>query len=455
MVHDNTTTDKTAPTTTGTDDVEAAAAALQATGAASVLRPELTGQPAAGADSDKAASDQAARDRRTAEKLQGSKLHALASHDPADFAVPSGRDEEWRFTPLRKLRGLADGSAAPDGKVVVEVDAAPEISVEQVARGDARLGATYTPFDRVAATAFASFETATVITVPRDAVVTQPTVVTVRGEGVGGAAYGHLLVDVEAFASAVVVLDHQGSATYADNVELAVGDGASLTFVSLQDWADDAVHLGHQHVRLGRDARVKHVAVTFGGEVVRLFPSVAYGDTGGDAELIGMYFADAGQHLEHRLYVDHALPHCRSNVVYKGALQGATARSVWIGDVLIRPEAEGISTFELNRNLILTDGARADSVPNLEIQTGEIEGAGHASTTGRFDDEQLFYLMSRGIPEGEARRLVVHGFFAELVGRIGVPELQERLLTAIEAELEATLVAPDSTTQRTPVGAST
>jgi len=372
-----------------------------------------------------------------ADKLEGSKLHPLASHNPADFPLPTGREEEWRFTPLAKLRGLADGSATPDGKVVVEVDAAPEVRVEHVVRGDPRLGVIYIPFDRVAASAFASFETATVLTVPRDTAATQATVVTVRGEGGSGAAYGHLLVTVEPFASAVVVLDHQGSATYADNVELAVGDGASLTFVTVQDWADDAVHLGHQHVRLGRDARVKHVAVTFGGAVVRLFPSVSYAATGGDAELIGMYFADSGQHLEHRLYVDHSQPRCRSNVVYKGALQGATARSVWIGDVLIRPEAEGISTFELNRNLILSDGARADSVPNLEIQTGEIEGAGHASTTGRFDDEQLFYLMARGIPEDEARRLVVHGFFAELVARIGVPELQERLLAAIETELAA------------------
>src|SRR5690606_8290564 len=130
---------------------------------------------------------------------------------------------------------------------------------------------------------------------------------------------------------------------------------------------------------------------------------------------------------------------CRSRVAYKGALQGAGAHTVWIGDVLIRANAENTDTYELNRNLVLSDGGRADSVPNLEIETGLIEGAGHASTTGRFDDEQLFYLRSRGIPEPDARRLVVRGFFAELIQEIGVPEIEERLIAAIEAELEASM----------------
>jgi nitrite reductase/ring-hydroxylating ferredoxin subunit len=165
--------------------------------------------------------------------------------------------------------------------------------------------------------------------------------------------------------------------------------------------------------------------------------NATYAGPGGSFEGLGVYFADAGQHLEHRLFVDHAAPHCRSNVEYKGALQGDTAHTVWVGDVLIRASAEGTDTYELNRNLLLTDGARADSVPNLEIETGEIEGAGHASATGRFDDEQLFYLMARGIPEDEARRLVVHGFFASVVGRIGVAEVEERLMEAIERELSA------------------
>jgi Fe-S cluster assembly protein SufD len=231
------------------------------------------------------------------------------------------------------------------------------------------------------------------------------------------------------------VLDHAGSATYADNVEFVVGEGASLSVVSLQDWDDDAVHLSHHHAQLGKDASFSHAVVTFGGGVVRLAPSVEYAGPGGDAELLGLYFADAGQHLEHRLFVDHGQPHCRSRVEYKGALQGDSAHSVWIGDVLIQPAAIGTDTYERNRNLLLTEGARADSVPNLEILTGEVVGAGHASTSGRLEDEHLFYLMARGIPRDEARRLVIRGYFGELVGRIEVPELRARITAAVEHEL--------------------
>jgi Fe-S cluster assembly protein SufD len=191
-------------------------------------------------------------------------------------------------------------------------------------------------------------------------------------------------------------------------------------------------------IRVGRDARVRSMDVTLGGDLVRLVKTVEYAGTGGDAELLGLYFADAAQHLEHRLFIDHAVPNCRSRVTYKGALQGDSAHTVWVGDVMIRAAATGTDTYELNRNLLLTPEARADSVPNLEIETGEIVGAGHASATGRFDDEQLFYLQSRGIPADEARRMVVRGFFADVLQQIGVPALEERLLAAVEAELERT-----------------
>ncbi|HEX2804762.1 MAG TPA: Fe-S cluster assembly protein SufD, partial [Kineosporiaceae bacterium] len=257
----------------------------------------------------------------------------------------------------------------------------------------------------------------------------------------GGLEFGHLLVAAERGSSATVVVDFRGSGAFADNVELDVADGAALTVVSIQSWDDDAVHLSAHHARLGRDAKLKHVVVNLGGEVVRITPSARFTGPGGEIELIGLYFADAGQHFEHRLFVDHAVPHCRSNVVYKGALQGDGAHTVWVGDVLIRAEAEGTDTYELNRNLVLTDGARADSVPNLEIETGEIVGAGHASATGRFDDEQLFYLQARGIPEVEARRLVVRGFFNELIQKIGVPDVEQRLIAAIEAELASSIEA--------------
>ena len=368
------------------------------------------------------------------------RLHEHRSYDPADFAVPSGREEEWRFTPLRRLRGLhTDNPPVPAGQVTVEVDPAPEVKVLTAERGSSMLGRTFIPADRVSARAYASFDEATVITVPAEADASRPTVVTVTGHGQDSAGYGHLLVQAEPFSRAVVVLDHRGSATYADNVELVAGDGAALSVVSLQDWADDAVHLTQHYATLGRDARLRHTAVTLGGSVVRLAPSVRYAGPGGDAELTGLYFADAGQHLEHRLFVDHDVPRCRSRVTYKGALQGEDAHAVWIGDVLIRPGASGTDTYEYNRNLVLTDGTRVDSVPNLEILTGEIVGAGHASASGRLEDHHLFYLMARGIPFEEARKLVIRGFFGQLIATIEVPELRDRITEAVEAELTKSL----------------
>ena len=365
------------------------------------------------------------------------RLHEHGSYDPADFPVPHGREEEWRFTPLRRLRGLhTDAPPVPTAKVTVEVDPAPEVKAYTAERGGHLPGRSFIPVDRVSARAYASFDEATVILVPAEADASRPTVVTVTGHGSDGAGYGHLLVQAEPFSRAVVVLDHRGSATYADNVELVVGDGASLSVVSLQDWADDTVHLTQHYATLGRDARLRHTAVTLGGSVVRLAPSVRYGAPGGDAELTGLYFADAGQHLEHRLFVDHDVPRCRSRVTYKGALRGEDAHAVWIGDVLIRPEATGTDTYEYNRNLVLTDGTRVDSVPNLEILTGEIVGAGHASASGRLEDHHLFYLMARGIPFAEARKLVIRGFFGQLIDTIEVPELRDRIARAIEAELE-------------------
>lgn len=364
-----------------------------------------------------------------------SRAEQFASYDVDAFEVPGGREEIWRFTPMKRLRGLHDGSAVVSGELLVEVDGL-DVRVETVGRDESRLGQGGVPADRIAAQAYSSFGSATIITVPRE-VRAATTTVKITGPGEGKAAYGHLQIRAEQFAEGVVVLDHRGSGTVADNVEIIVGDGAKLTVVSVHDWADDAVQVSSHLAKLGRDATLRHHLIALGGDLVRVSPTVVYAGPGGDAELNGLYFADAGQHIELRTFADHAQPNCKSNVVYKGALQGADAHSVWIGDVLIRAAAEGTETFELNRNLVLTEGARADSVPNLEIETGEIAGAGHASATGRFDDEQLFYLQARGIPEGVARRLVVRGFFHELLMKIDVPEIRERLEAAIEAELEA------------------
>jgi Fe-S cluster assembly protein SufD len=378
-----------------------------------------------------------------------SSLHPAGSANPDDFAVPAGREEEWRFTPLSRLRGLHK-EAPFDGAVSVTVEAAPEVTVEQADLSEReRLAHPFLPMDRVSARAYAAAGTATVLTVPKEATASAPTYVRVTGngaftsEGTVQAAAGHVVIDVQPYGRATVVIDQTGSATYADNVEIHVADGGQLTVIALADWAADTVQVAHHVATLGKDARLTHFAVTLGGSLVRLSPTIRYAAPGGDAELYGITFATAlpghkgGQHLEARLFIDHDTPNCRSRVGYKGAVSGEGAHTVWIGDVLIRPQATGTDSYEYNRNLILSDHAHADSVPNLEILTGEIAGAGHASANGRLEDEHLFYLQARGIPFEEARRLVIRGFFGELVARIGVPELEERIAGQIEAELSA------------------
>jgi len=371
-----------------------------------------------------------------------SHLHPIGSFDVADHPVPTGKEEIWRFTPLRRLRnlhadagfqpGVTDRSwTAPDG---VDVTVITEPDAVRALRG----AAGYLPTDRMSARVLAELPATLLVDVPAETQAKDPIVLTLKGSDAAVTEAGHVVVRVGAFANADVVLVHEGSTTLGQVVEIDVADGAQVTVTSLQEWADDTVHLAHHHIRLGRDARVKHAVLTFGGDLVRVSTSADYAGPGGELELLVLYFADAGQHLEHRLFVDHAVPHCKSRALYKGALQGASAHTVWIGDVLIRKAAEGTDTYEMNRNLVLTQGARADSVPNLEIETGEIVGAGHASATGRFDDDQLFYLLSRGIPSDIARRLVVRGFFGEVLLKVGVPMVVERATATIERELAYT-----------------
>jgi len=366
----------------------------------------------------------------------GSPAERFTSTDPDAFGVPTGREETWRFTPMKRMRALLDG-APSDARLTWTTDLPEGVELTGVPAGHPLLEGLPEPADRLAALTRARSNGATVVRVAKEAQLDRPVTLGLAGTGSDEVVWGQLVVEVGAFAKATVVLDHSGLAKYSGGVSVLVGDGAQVNLVSVQDWAPGAVHGGQYDAVVGRDATFKQVVVTLGGDLVRLVSNVQYAGPGGSADLFGVYFADETQHQEHRLWVDHGVPNCRSNVLYKGALQGEDARTVWIGDVRIRPAATGTETYELNRNLVLTDGARADSVPNLEIETGEIVGAGHASATGRFDDEQLFYLCSRGIDAETARRLVVRGFFADVVQLIGLPELQDRLMGTIEARLGA------------------
>jgi len=345
----------------------------------------------------------------------------------SDIAIPLGREEEWRFTPLSRLHHLHTLNEAHQF-VSFKVDAPAGVEIQETS-ADREFPAA----DRIAAAAANLNRQVLDISVSKEAVFDEP--ILVRINGGAGQSVGRFQVRIGSYAKAQIILDHTGSGAQAVAGHFIVGDGAHLTIVSVQDGERDHVLAGQHAITLGRDSHVTHVVVTLGGDLVRLVTTVEYTQPGGDAVLSGAFFTDTHQHHEHRLFVDHSLPHCRSDVMYKGVLQGEGAHSVWIGDVLIRGNAVGTSTYEINRNLLLTDGARADSVPNLEIETGEIEGAGHASATGRFDEEQIFYLTSRGIPEVEAKRLVVRGFLTEVIERIPVSDIRDRLMAGVERRL--------------------
>lgn len=350
-----------------------------------------------------------------------------------NYLTPTGREEAWRFTPLKRLRGLHDGTveislrssliakdALPSGVRFVREELSPlatsdDAIIERI-RGNS--------LEVAHLSISANTELKGAIFLGR------------LGGALDSAELSRVRISLGAHAMATVVVENTGDTILAEDLEISLAPGSSLTFVTLQEFESKSVYAARHHAVIDKDAVFKSITVTVGGDVVRILPTVEFIAPGGSAELLGVYFATAGQFFEHRMHVDHAVPKAKSRVNFKGALSGRDAHTVWIGDVLIRAVAEGTDTYELNRNLLLSDGARADSVPNLEIETGEIVGAGHASTTGRFDDEQLFYLMSRGITLEDARRLVVRGFFNEIITEIGNETIQERLMNRIDAELE-------------------
>lgn len=353
----------------------------------------------------------------------------------ADFPEISNREEQWRYISADRLGGL-DKADLVEFSGDIETTLAEGVETSWIDFSHNLFGAAGVPEDRVAAAGWEAAKAAYLISIPSFVTGSAQTMVTINSLNADPAAL-HLIVEAKRGSDAVLVIDHRGDAVLSENIEFLVEDQATLTVVSIQDWNTGSIHNGAQYALLGKDSRFKHVMITLGGSVVRMTPSAYFGASGADVALYGLYFADSGQYLEHRIFVDHSTPNCKSRVTYKGALQGEKAHTVWVGDVLIRAAAEGTDTYELNRNLLLTDGSRADSVPNLEIETGQIQGAGHASASGRFDDEQLFYLQARGLPERDARRLVVRGFLMEVVQQIGVAEIEERLALSIEAELES------------------
>ena len=352
-----------------------------------------------------------------------------------DFPEVSKLQDIWRYIPTERLRGLDAEVMGEIGEEEIVLRLQQGVTASWIPSTDSRVGTAGLPEDRVSAAGWTNASKTLLIELPSNQELSEASFIKVVPSSIEAKAL-HILLVVGKHSKATVVLDHIGVGVVAENVEILLEDGAELNFVSLQEWEAGSTHISSQFSKLGRSARLKHVVVSMGGDLVRVVPSVALSSAGAEVNMYGVYLADTGNYFEHRPYVDHIAENCVSNVAYKGALQGAGAHTVWVGDVLIRESAVGTDTYELNRNLLLVDGARADSVPNLEIETGKIAGAGHASASGRFDDQQLFYLMARGIDEVTAKKLVVRGFLSEVIQKIEIEDVEQRLIAAIETELE-------------------
>lgn len=351
------------------------------------------------------------------------------SFNAFEFQVPTGREEEWRFSPIEGLRKFFElneqaGSVIGHGSAALTVIAHADISTRSI------------PSDLPSAIARTGVQQGNLIEIPAEAQLVEPIVIDLTSDS--SLAYQHVEIVAGPFSTATVVLRQLLTGDVNGTIAATLGDGANLTVITVLEGELTPAYAMHMPVFVGRDATYVGALAALAGGAVRINSTVEYLSTGGRAELLGAFLAETGQHIEQRVFVHHDQPHCTSDVLYKGALMSPGARSAWIGDVLVSKQAIGTDTHQVNRNLLLSEGARADSVPNLELETGEIVRAGHASATGRFDDEQLFYLQSRGLPLEVARQLVVRGFFADVLSRIGNVEWRNTLLTQISERLGIT-----------------
>ncbi len=351
------------------------------------------------------------------------------SRDIEDFEVPNGREEEWRFAPIKKLGDFFEPAVwGSDGRAGEH-----NASCEFVEIHDPHLSQTCVPTDRPSAIARAKATHAVLITIAKESVHSSSILVNLKTAGENN--YIHVEVHAGAFSKAQVVHIHETSGNVNESMLSFLVDQAELAMFSVTDAQTAVLQHLHWFTEVGRDPNFIGLSITLGGGVIRTVPTVTYRAPGGKAAMLGAFLLTGHQFQEHRILADYTQPHATSNLIYKGALSGQGAHSVWIGDVLVRRAATGIETYELNRNLLLTDGPRAASVPNLELETGDVVGAGHASATGRFDNEQLFYLQSRGIPDAIARLLLVRGFFVDVLSKIDDPDLSAFLMRGIESKI--------------------
>jgi Fe-S cluster assembly protein SufD len=273
--------------------------------------------------------------------------------------------------------------------------------------------------------------------VPRNKVLELPLHVVMYNTN-SGASLGHVLVVCDDNAQVTMQVeyasaDHDMQSSYIGATELLVGDASNLTYVALQDWDRQTYEFSHQRARIGRDANLDWIIGTMGSRLTKSYLEIDIDGLGATARMSGFFFADKNQHFDLDTQQNHNSPMTTSDLLFKGAGKD-TARTVWQGMIKSLPEMQKIDGYQACRNLLLGDEVRMDGIPGLEIEADDV-ACSHAATFGTLEEEPIFYLMSRGIPRNEAQRMVIEGFFDELLERIPFERVRERLQAAIEAKI--------------------
>lgn len=392
--------------------------------------------------------------------------------------MPSQETEEWRYTDVSELdlelmpfsqgggpeamtRHGVLASAGTGERAGLQVQRNSEVISTRLAEGLAERGVWFGDLDRAVlerpelvephlhglvasdrskfTALHAAFRTGgTFLFVPRDVQIELPLQTLTYLDADRAAVFPHTLIVADEGAE-VTFIDRYASPALSNAlcdaaVEIYAGPGTRVRYVALQEYGEGVQHLSVQRARVGGDADLRTLGVAFGATLARAEVETILAEDGANSEMLGVYFGDGDQHIDHRSIQDHVGSRTSSDLLYKGAMRDSS-NAIYTGTVIVEQGAHRCDAYQTNRNILLSESARAHSVPNLEILTNDPTRCGHAASVGPVGDDELFYLMSRGIPPKEAERLIVFGFFQEVLDRVEIPEIRDGLVAAIEDEL--------------------
>jgi Fe-S cluster assembly protein SufD len=371
--------------------------------------------------------------------------------------LPTTKDEAWRFTDLAgfdpdSFAGDGAGSVAAAASMLdieasgvahvaesgIEIERAPDGVRFEPLQDHPLLGTLVGADEKFAAHNAALWEHGLLVHVPKGVVVEQPLYVRIVNSAPGGSLFWRLLVVAEPESRFTVIEEYvsadPGLEGYSNAVvEIAVEQSAKVEYVSVQNLSRGTWHFGTHHARVGRDAELDWVAGGFGSSKGKVRIQNDLAGPGATSRVTGAYFADGTQHLDYDTFQEHIAPHTTSDFAFKGALRD-TATAVWRGMIRVEKDAQKTNAYQENRNLLLSPQAHADSIPGLEILANDVRCT-HGATLGQVDRDQLFYLMARGLSRAEAERLIVRGFFQDVLDRIQLEPVRDALAAALEARI--------------------